>query len=565
MRIALLQLNATIGAFDENRAKLEAGYARAVAERAELVLAPELFLCGYPPRDLLLRDDFVQRGLDCLQALAAKVSAVPLVVGYVDRSPNRPGRALTNSAAVLRNGRVAARIDKSLLPTYDVFDEDRYFEPATRVAPVEIGGRQIALTICEDIWNDADFWPEQRYRRDPVRELVAAGAELVVNLSASPWERGKEARRLAMLQRVARDEKVPLVQVNMVGGNDELIFDGHSVALDAQGEGVALGAAFAEDFLVADLSVGPRADARAAAAAAPSTTSTPVGARPLALDSNPEEQLFKALVLGVRDYVRKCRFQSVLVGLSGGIDSALVAAIAAEALGPERVWGVSMPSVHSSAGSRDDAAQLAKRLGIRYSSVPIIEPVREVEAALGGLFTGRVPDLTEENLQSRMRGLLLMALSNKFGPLVLTTGNKSELAVGYCTLYGDMCGALAVIADVLKTEIYALARWINRSDEIIPWATIEKPPSAELRPGQKDEDSLPPYEVLDRILREYVVDERPPATLLADGVPEEIVRDVLNKIVSSEYKRRQAAPGLKVSARAFGSGRRVPIAQGFRA
>ena len=546
MRIALLQLNATIGAFDENRAKLEAGYARAVAEKAELVIAPELFLCGYPPRDLLLRDDFVQRGLDCLRALAATVGAVPLIVGYVDRSPHRPGRALTNSAAVLKNGRIIARVDKSLLPTYDVFDEDRYFEPAAGVAPVEIAGRKVAVTICEDIWNDADFWPEQRYRRDPVRELVAAGAELVVNLSASPWERGKEARRLAMLQRAARDEKVPLVQVNAVGGNDELIFDGHSAALNARGEVLALGAGFAEDFLVVDVF-----------AAAPPSAPAP--------HPDPEEQLFQALVLGVRDYVRKCRFQSVLVGLSGGIDSAVVAAIAAEALGPDRVWGVSMPSRHSSAGSRDDAAQLAKKLGIRYSSVPIVEPVREVEAALGELFTGRIPDLTEENLQSRMRGLLLMALSNKFGPLVLTTGNKSELAVGYCTLYGDMCGALAVIADVLKTEIYALARWINRAEEIIPWATIEKPPSAELRPDQKDEDSLPPYEVLDRILREYVVDERSPAALVTAGVPEAIVRDVLNKIVSSEYKRRQAAPGLKVSPRAFGMGRRVPIAQGFRA
>jgi NAD+ synthase (glutamine-hydrolysing) len=546
MRIGLLQLNATIGAYDENRARLEEAYAKAVAQGAELVVAPELFLCGYPPRDLLMRDDFVQRGLDCLAALAAKVGAVPLIVGYVERSTHRPGRPLSNAAAVIQHGKILHRIRKSLLPTYDVFDEDRYFEPAMDVAPVEIAGRKIAVTICEDIWNDADFWPEQRYRCDPVHNLVAAGAELVINLSASPWERGKEARRLAMLQRVAHDEKVPLVQVNMVGGNDELIFDGHSVALNAEGELLALGASFDEDLLVVDVF----------AAASPAR---------LALPANPEEQLFKALVLGVRDYVRKCRFQSVVLGLSGGIDSAIVAAIAQEALGADRVWGVSMPSRYSSAGSKDDAAQLAKKLGIRYSVVPIAEPVREVETSLASLFTGRLSDLTEENLQSRMRGLLLMALSNKFGPLVLTTGNKSELAVGYCTLYGDMCGALAVIADVLKTEIYDLARWINRNDEIIPWATIEKPPSAELRPDQKDQDSLPPYEVLDRILRAYVVDEAAPAALLTEGIPETTVRDVLNKIVSSEYKRRQAAPGLKVSPRAFGMGRRVPIAQGFRA
>lgn len=546
MRIGLLQLNATIGAYDDNRARLEDAYAKAVAQGAELVVAPELFLCGYPPRDLLLRDDFVQRGLDCLAALARKIGAVPLITGYVERSTHRPGRPLSNAAAVIQNGRVLHRLRKCLLPTYDVFDEDRYFEPAMDIAPVKIAGRKIAITICEDIWNDADFWPEQRYRKDPVHELVVNGADLVINLSASPWERGKEARRLAMLQRVARDEKVPLVQVNMVGGNDELIFDGHSVALNARGELIALGASFAEDLIMADMA----------------DTAIPV---PPLLPSNAEEHLFRALVLGVRDYVRKCRFQSVVIGLSGGIDSAIVAVIAREALGADRVWGVSMPSRHSSTGSKDDAAQLAKKLGIRYSTVPIAAPVREVETGLAELFAGRLSDLTEENLQSRMRGLLLMALSNKFGPLVLTTGNKSELAVGYCTLYGDMCGALAVIADVLKTEIYDLARWINRDEEIIPWATIEKPPSAELRPDQKDQDSLPPYDVLDRILRAYVVDEAAPAALLTAGIPETTVRDVLNKIVSSEYKRRQAAPGLKVSPRAFGMGRRVPIAQGFRA
>jgi len=547
MRIGLLQLNATIGAYDKNRARLEAAYRETVSKGAELVLAPELFLCGYPPRDLLLRDDFIQRGLDCLEALAKSIGNVPLITGYVDRNPSRPGRALRNAAAVIQNGQVTHRVMKSLLPTYDVFDEDRYFEPAEKTSPIDINGEKIAVTICEDIWNDADFWPEQRYRRDPVRDLVQAGAKLIVNISASPWERGKESTRLAMLQRVARDEKVPLVQVNMVGANDELIFDGHSVALNAQGEVLALGASFAEDVQVVDMNNGGSASGLT-----------------LTLPANQEEQLYRALVLGVRDYVGKCGFHSVVLGLSGGIDSALVAVIATAALGAEKVWGVSLPSRYSSEGSLSDAAQLAKKLGIKYDVLPIAEPVVEVEQTLKGVFGGRTPDATEENIQSRMRGLLLMALSNKFGPLVLTTGNKSELAVGYCTLYGDMCGALAVIADVLKTEIYALAHWINRNGEIIPWNTIEKPPSAELRPDQTDQDSLPPYDLLDRILHHYVVDDADPKMLVSEEIPIETVRDVLNKIVFSEYKRRQAAPGLKVSPRAFGMGRRVPIAQGFR-
>jgi len=546
MRIALLQLNATIGAFDANRAKLEAAYKDAVSKGAELVLAPELFLCGYPPRDLLLRDDFITRGLECLDTLAQSVGDVPLITGYVDRNPVRPGRALRNAAAVIERGKITHRVMKCLLPTYDVFDEDRYFEPAEKVAPIELCGQKIALTICEDIWNDADFWPERRYRTDPVHELVRQGATLVINISASPWQRGKEATRLAMLQRVARDERVPLVQVNTVGANDELIFDGHSVALNAQGEILALGASFAEDVVITEV-----------AGAGPAPVS-------LALPANQEEQLYKALVLGVRDYVAKCRFKSVVLGLSGGIDSAIVAVIAAEALGADKVWGVSLPSRYSSEHSLGDAAQLAKKLGIRYDVLPIGDPVADVEKTLAGVFEGRTSDSTEENLQSRMRGLLLMALSNKFGPLVLTTGNKSELAVGYCTLYGDMCGALAPIADVLKTEIYELARWINRNGEIIPWNTIEKPPSAELRPDQTDQDSLPPYDLLDRILRHYVVDDADPRMLVADGIAPETVKDVLNKITFSEYKRRQAAPGLKVSPRAFGMGRRVPIAQGFR-
>jgi NAD+ synthetase len=565
MRIALLQLNATIGAYDKNRARLEEAYRDAVGQGAELVLAPELFLCGYPPRDLLLRDDFISRGLECLDALAKSVGDVPLITGYVDRNPTRPGRALHNAAAVIQNGQVTHRVIKSLLPTYDVFDEDRYFEPAEKVAPIDLCGQKIALTICEDIWNDADFWSDRRYRTDPVHELVAMGATLVVNISASPWQRGKEATRLAMLQRVARDEHVPLVQVNMVGANDELIFDGHSVALDARGEILALGASFAEDILVVAVAVPATGSLTGATSVGVVDAPAPAaGTAAATLPSNPEEQLYQALVLGVRDYVAKCGFKSVVLGLSGGIDSALVAVIAAAALGPEKVWGVSLPSRYSSDHSLGDAARLAQKLGIRYDVLPIGEPVADVERTLEKVFTGKPLDSTEENIQSRMRGLLLMALSNKFGPLVLTTGNKSELAVGYCTLYGDMCGALAVIADVLKTEIYALARWINRDGEIIPWNTIDKPPSAELRPNQTDQDSLPPYDVLDRILRHYVVDDADPKMLVAEGISPETVKDVLNKIVFSEYKRRQAAPGLKVSPRAFGMGRRVPIAQGFR-
>lgn len=546
MRIGLLQLNATIGAYERNRARLEAAYREAVEKGAELVLAPELFLCGYPPRDLLLRDDFIQRGFDCLEKVVEGVGAVPLITGYVDRNPTRPGRPLRNAAAVIQNGKILHRIFKSLLPTYDVFDEDRYFEPATSTGPVEINGTRIAVTICEDIWNDADFWPERRYRIDPVHELVKAGAKLIVNISASPWERGKEASRLTMLQQVARDEKLPLALVNMVGGNDELVFDGHSVVLNEAGEVLGLGASFAEEILVVD------------------TDAPAIDTARVTLPADQEEQLYGALVLGIRDYVRKCGFKGVTLGLSGGIDSALVAVLAAEALGPGQVWGISLPSRHSSEGSLTDAAHLAKNLGIRYDVLPIAEPVEAAETVLAKIFAGHGPDLTEENLQSRQRGLLLMAISNKFGPLVLTTGNKSEMAVGYCTLYGDMCGALAVIADVLKTEIYNLAHWINREREIIPWNTIQKPPSAELRPDQTDQDSLPPYDILDKILRHYVVDEADAGMLIGEGVAPEVVRDVLNKIVTSEYKRRQAAPGLKVSRRAFGSGRRVPIAQGFR-
>jgi NAD+ synthetase len=564
MKIGLLQLNSTIGDFAANREKLLAGYGKAVALGAEFILAPELFLCGYPPRDLLLRDDFIEANLSALDEAARSVGAIPLCVGFVDRNSEKPGRALRNSAAVLHNGKIIWRTHKSLLPTYDVFDEDRYFEPAKKIEPFVFNGRKIGVTICEDIWNDEDFWPERLYRRDPVKELISQGAEMILNISASPWHDGKERTRLEMLRRVARDEKIPLVQVNLVGANDELIFDGHSVAIDSRGEVVAMGKGFAENVFVADLEIGGAS----------------VPASRLHLDSRQirlagtlapphfparEAQVFSALSLGIRDYVRKCGFKSVIVGLSGGIDSALVAVLAADALGAENVLGVAMPARYSSEGSLSDAAALAKNLGIRCEVLPIEPVFNSVEKQLEKVFAGTKPNEAEENIQSRLRGVTLMALSNKFGALVLTTGNKSEMAVGYCTLYGDMDGALAPLADVLKTDIYKIARWINREKIVIPQNSISKPPSAELRPDQTDQDSLPPYETLDAILDLYVVKNLGKEEIVARGFDTAVVSDVLNKINFSEYKRRQAAPGLKISSRAFGMGRRIPIAQKFRA
>jgi NAD+ synthetase len=544
LKIGLLQLNSTIGDFAANRKNLLTGYEKAVALGAEFVLAPELFLCGYPPRDLLLRDDFIDANLTALEETAKGVGAIPLCVGYVDRNLEKPGRALQNSAAVLQNGKIIWRTHKSLLPTYDVFDEDRYFEPVKSVAPFEFNGHKLGITICEDIWNDEDFWPERIYRRDPVKELISQGAEIILNISASPWHDGKERTRLEMLRRVARDEKIPLAQVNLVGANDELIFDGHSVALNSRGEPIAFGKGFAEDILVADLET---------------------GSVPQKIEQPPrEQQIFSALSLGIRDYVRKCGLKSVILGLSGGIDSALVAALATDALGAENVLGVAMPARYSSEGSLHDAAALAKNLGIRYEVLPIEPSFLAVEKQLGGIFAGTKPNEAEENVQSRLRGVTLMALSNKFGALVLTTGNKSEIAVGYCTLYGDMNGALAPIGDVLKTDIYKIARWVNRERKIIPENSITKPPSAELRPNQKDQDSLPEYEILDAILELYVVKNLSKPEIIARGFAAAVVNDVINKINFSEYKRRQAAPGLKVSPRAFGMGRRIPIAQRFR-
>lgn len=543
MKLALAQINTTVGDLAGNEARILAAYHRAAAAGADLVLCPELATTGYPPRDLLLRGPLLRGNLAVLDRLAAATGDAALVVGYVGEHTQRPGRALTNSVALLHQGRIVATRHKTLLPTYDVFDEDRYFEPATENLPVEFRGVKLGLTICEDVWSDEDAWDERRYRRNPAAELAAAGATLLLNCSASPWHLGKSQTRQELLARLALKTGCPVLYTNLVGGNDELIFDGGSVAFDAQGRLLAEAQRFAEDLVLLDLQL-----------AAPIQPAAPPA----------EEQLFHALTLGLRDYVHKCGFQAVLLGLSGGIDSALTACLAVAALGAEQVRGVLLPSQFSSQGSLDDARQLAENLGIRHDVLPIQQPFEAVKAALHPVFAGRAEDLAEENIQARLRGVLLMAMSNKFGSLLLTTGNKSELAVGYCTLYGDMCGGLAVIADVPKTMVYRIARWVNRERELIPTASLTKPPSAELRPNQTDQDSLPAYEVLDAILDAYVVQLKSPAEIIAAGLPEADVRRVVRLIDFSEYKRRQAAPGLKVTSKAFGVGRRVPIAQRYR-
>ena len=541
MKIGLLQLNFTIGDFEKNSEKVLNAYLRAVRLGAELCVAPELGICGYPPRDLLNRKDFLQSHDRTLRELAKKVGKVPLIIGGIEKNKKKDGRSLHNSAFLLEKGKARVVAQKSLLPTYDVFDEDRYFEPGTRNEPLRLGKEKVGVTICEDIWNDEDLWPERRYRRDPVRELAKKGIDLLINLSASPWSMGKEKVRHRLLAEVAKREKIPVVQVNLVGGNDELVFDGESMVVGTRGGLLGVGAAFAEEVRVVDL--GGREE-------------KPVWAED-------EEQVFRALVLGTRDYLEKCGFREVVLGLSGGIDSALTAVIAVEALGKDRVLGVAMPSRFSSPGSVTDAEVLAKTLGIRFVKIPIEDSFAAMLRSLASVRAGKHGGLTEENLQSRLRGVILMAISNDSGRLLLTTGNKSELAVGYCTLYGDMCGALAVIADVPKTMVYQISKWVNRNGEIIPRDSIEKAPSAELRPDQKDQDSLPPYEELDRILESYVVHEGSLDAMAKKGISKKVAQEIVRKIDLSEYKRRQAAPGLKVTTKAFGLGRRVPIAQRF--
>jgi NAD+ synthase/NAD+ synthase (glutamine-hydrolysing) len=509
-------------------------------EGADLAVTPELALMGYLPRDLLMSQGFVRRSCQALASIAAELKdAPPVLVGVATLNPSEMGRPLFNSAVLLRNGEVGPAFHKTLLPTYDVFDEDRYFEPAVGPQILEIGGRRLGISICEDLWNDRDFWHRRRYHHDPVEVLVEAGADAILNLSASPFTAGKQVLREKMLGHMAQKHGLPLVYVNQVGGNDDLIFDGRSCAFDSQGRLVGRARGFQDDTAIADIASG-----------------TGTGAED---DFEAEAEIWNALVLGVRDYARKTRFTKVLLGLSGGIDSALTAAIAADAMGPENVLGVMMPSIYSSAGSIDDSVALGKDLGIQLMTLPIGDIMKTYDHVLADAFRGRSADVTEENIQSRIRGNLLMALSNKFGSLLLTTGNKSEMSVGYCTLYGDMNGGLAVIADLPKMMVYRVSHWRNRRKADIPESILTKAPSAELRPDQKDQDSLPPYELLDEILERHVEQSQSADEIIADGYDEATVRRVLRLVRIAEFKRKQAAPVLKVTSRAFGTGWRMPI------
>ena len=549
MRIALAQLDFTVGAFDANFEKMRAAIGQADQAGAELVVFSELAATGYFPRDLLSHPRFVDLNLDLVDRVARlSTGRLAILLGFVDRNPSPVGKRLFNAAALCSSGRVIGRQYKSLLPTYDVFDEDRYFEPAHTIGPLTLGRRRLGVTICEDVWNDRDFWPERLYHRDPVSELADQGADLLLNISGSPFRLGTAALRRDMIRQEAVKHHRYFFYVNQVGGNDELVFDGHSIGFDPEGREVVRARDFAEDFITFDIPL----DGEPAA--------SPV-VRPVSRSD--DEAAYRALVLGLGDYARKCGFSTAVLGLSGGIDSAVTACLAAAALGPANVFGVAMPSRYSSPQSTADAAELARRLGIGFQVVPIDDVFQAHLNALAPAFADRREDLTEENLQARIRGAALMALSNKFNHLLLSTGNKSELAVGFCTLYGDMSGGLAILNDVPKTFVYRLARFINQTRPIIPIATLERPPTAELRPDQLDADSLPPYEVLDGIVEAYVARHLDVDAICALGFDRGVVVDVVRRIDGSEYKRRQAAPGIKISSKAFGVGRRYPIAADY--
>src|SRR5881396_3829197 len=549
MKIGFAQINPTVGDLKGNCDLIARAYERLAAAGAELVLTPELAITGYPPQDLVLKSRFVPENLELLEKLHAQMRDAALLVGFVDRNEGR-GKPFRNAAALLERGKPIRKTYKSLLPTYDVFDEERYFQPAESVEPFDVHGKRIGVTICEDIWTE-HYLPRPLYDVEPVQSLVNQGAEIIVNLSSSPFSLHKPAIRYEMVAGLARAHQRPICYCNLVGGNDQLVFDGNSFAVNSAGKLIARLAAFREDEKIVDTDSTATIEFREG--------------------KPPAEELFAALSLGVRDYFRKCNFHSAVVGLSGGVDSAVTAVIAVDALGAENVTGISMPSPYSSRGSIDDARALARNLGIKFLEIPITEAFRDFKSQFKEIFKGLPENETEENMQPRLRAMTLMALSNKFGHLLLTTGNKSELAVGYCTIYGDMAGGLAVISDVPKTMVYELARWINsdyssrsgHQGDLIPKSTIDKPPSAELKPNQKDQDTLPPYEILDQILHLYVEENLSARDIIAHGFDEKTVRWLQRRVDLNEYKREQAAPGLKVTSRAFGLGRKMPIAQKY--
>jgi NAD+ synthase (glutamine-hydrolysing) len=541
VKIAVGQINPTVGDFSGNARKIIDFSRRAHSAGAGLILFPELSVCGYPPRDLVERLSFVAKNQETVERIAAATPGIAVICGLVTPAHADTGRTVMNSAALLMEGKVAFVQSKMLLPTYDVFDEMRNFAPAKSQELFSFCGKRMALTICEDAWNDKQFWPRQMYAADPVTSLIQAGGNFLLNISGSPFWIGKRELRRDMLASIARQHKVPVAFVNQIGGNDSLIFDGSSFVLDPEGQVVAQGRSFEEDLIYFD--------------------SNGLAGEMHEQIAGDDASAYAALVLGTRDYMRKCGFQKAIIGLSGGIDSALTAVIASDAVGPENVIGVGMPGPYSSQGSIEDARTLAQNLGIRFELLSINAAYQAYRETLQTVFAGKKEDVTEENIQSRARGTLLMALSNKLGAIVLSTGNKSELGVGYCTLYGDMVGGLAVISDVPKTLVYRLSRYVNSRRPVIPQATLEKPPSAELRPNQKDSDSLPLYEILDAVLEDYVEDSHPAERIAADrGFDIEVVRQVIRMVDRAEYKRQQAAPGLKISPKAFGYGRRFPIA-----
>lgn len=546
MKIALGQINPTVGDFSGNSAKIMEFAERAQEAGAGLILFPELSVSGYPPRDLVERPSFVARNREATELIAKRTGGIAVICGLVTPAEAETGKSVMNSAALLKDGKIAFVQSKMLLPTYDVFDEMRNFAPAKAQQVFDFCGKQMALTICEDAWNDKHFWNKRLYTFDPVAELVRQGANFVLNISASPFWVGKREFRQRMLASIARNNRVPVVMVNQVGGNDSLIFDGSSLVLNPAGEVIARAKSFEEDLVYFD--------------------SNQLRGEIHDQVQGEEAEAYAALVLGTRDYVHKCGFQRVIVGLSGGIDSALTASIAVDALGPQNVIGVGMPGPYSSPGSIADARTLAENLGIRFELISINDVFKNYQKILEPVFSGLQADVTEENIQPRARGTVLMALANKFCGIVLSTGNKSELGVGYCTLYGDMVGGLAVISDVPKTMVYRLARYVNGRCPVIPQASLEKVPSAELRPNQKDSDSLPPYEVLDVILEDYIEDMHTAEQIATDHKFDiELVRQVIRMVDRNEYKRQQAAPGLKISGKAFGYGRRFPIAAKYDA